>query len=155
MTENVERRFLRRKTQDYYFNDHDKGEALMSINSLPDVLINKKGVISNQINQLLNKFYYWKNSYYNHIKAESLTGTIFVLLCITFGSGILSLPYSIKCVGIIPALLLFSFSAFVSIWTLKLLLKLAFKNDIMDYCSLVEKYYDHKIVIFTEIVNLI
>jgi len=78
----------RRATQNYYMNDNDKTEALVTFASLPDVYVDRKGSIPDEINDLLNKFYSWKNDYYYHIKTESLSGTVLVLLCITFGSGI-------------------------------------------------------------------
>ena len=149
------KKYVRWQTQDYFVDENDKTEALIAHAKLPDVYLERKGTMPQSINKVLTKFYFWKNSYFNHIKTESLTGTIFVLLCITFGSGILSLPYTFKCVGIILGLILFIFSALACFWTLKLLVELAYKNNVLDYCQLVEIYYDHNVVIFTEIVNLI
>jgi hypothetical protein len=148
-------KFYRRGTQNYYMNDYDKTEALVTFASLPDIYVDRKGSIPDEINDLLNKFYSWKNDYYYHIKTESLSGTVLVLLCITFGSGILSLPYTIKSVGIILGVILFILSSLICFWTLKLLTHLAYKKNVLDYCQLVEIYFDHQTVILTEVINLI
>lgn len=89
------------------------------------------------------------------ITQGSLRGSIFCLLCITFGSGILSLPYSMKVCGVALTLFLFFISAACIYYTLILLIESAYHFEIIDYLNLVEYTYGKTLLIITTIANLI
>ena len=97
----------------------------------------------------------WKNRLFRPMTNGSMRGSIFCLLCITFGSGILSLPYSIKLCGLVLTLIIFIISAYLVFTTLNLLCDCAFDNNTIDYLSLVNDIFGSKAMTLTTLVNLI
>jgi amino acid permease len=93
--------------------------------------------------------------YYYKLSRGSLIGSVSTLLCLTFGSGILALPYTFKKVGIILGFLLFLISAKLVYMTMGLIIKVGYKHNILDYTSLVHKFFGPKIVMLTSVFNLI
>ncbi len=96
----------------------------------------------------------WKIFYYR-LTRGSTSGSVFCLLCLTFGSGILALPYSFSKAGIVLGSLLFILASFFVYWTLNLLTKVAFKDNKLNYSLLIYKYFGQNQVIIYEIMNLI
>jgi amino acid permease len=94
-------------------------------------------------------------SFYVTVSTGSTTGGVFCILCLTFGSGILALPYSIVKLGVFLGFLLFALASFCSLWTMMLLNEVAFRDGIIDYSQLISKYFGQKQVILYEIMNLI
>jgi amino acid permease len=95
-----------------------------------------------------------KHQYYEE-SGGSIIGSVFCLLCLTFGSGILALPYSFTKIGIGLGLVLYFLAAYSVYWTLGLLTKTAYKHGILDYSKLINLYYGSKGVMIYEIMNLI
>jgi hypothetical protein len=104
---------------------------------------------------LKEKLVEWKNRLFRPITSGSMRGSIFCLLCITFGSGILSLPYAIKLCGLILTIIIFITAAFLIYTTLNLLCDAAYKCETIDYLSLVNKCFGPKIMTLTSLANLI
>lgn len=96
----------------------------------------------------------WKTFYYR-LTRGSTSGSVFCLLCLSFGSGILALPYSFAKAGIVLGILLFILASFFVYWTLCLLTKVAFKENKLNYSLLIYKYFGKTQVIIYEIMNLI
>ena len=96
-----------------------------------------------------------KNRLFRPITTGSMRGSIFCLLCITFGSGILSLPYAIKLCGLVLTIIIFITAAFLIYTTLNLLCDSAYKCDTIDYLSLVNICFGSKIMTFTSFANLL
>lgn len=82
--------------------------------------------------------------YFQPMHPGSLRASIFCLICVTLGSGMLPLPYFLKANGIILTLILFFLCAFSTLYTLKILINLSYKNQIYSYNELVGKYYGYK-----------
>ena len=71
-----------------YSSDEQKDEALLAFWKEKKNKITLLGKENEELNLLLNKFYDWKDSFYRPIKSGSVSGSIFTLLCISFGSSI-------------------------------------------------------------------
>jgi hypothetical protein len=81
--------------------------------------------------------------------------SVFMILCFTFGSGILALPYSIAQVGIISGIFLYFLSAGLIYWTYDLLIKSGFKANIINYGRLIDYYFGTVHFYTYEMINLI
>lgn len=92
--------------------------------------------------------------YYFKFTQGSISGSVFCLLCLTFGSGILALPYSFKKCGLILGSLLFIISSYSVYWTMSLLVKVAYDNKILNYSKLINKFYGKEAVLIYELFNL-
>lgn len=103
----------------------------------------------------LRKLQEWKYLYFQPITKGSVRASIFCLLCVSVGSGVLSLPYNIKVPGLILGMIIFLISSFATYWTLNLLKEAAYKDKIYSYGELVEKYYGKKLLITTEVILVI
>lgn len=97
----------------------------------------------------------WKNRLFRPMTNGSMRGSIFCLLCITFGSGILSLPFSIKLCGLALSLIIYLISAYLVYATLNLLCDCAFESNRIDYLNLVCDTFGYKVMTFTTLANLI
>jgi amino acid permease len=95
-----------------------------------------------------------KHQYYEE-SGGSIIGSVFCLLCLTFGSGILALPYSFTKIGIGLGLVLYFLAAYSVYWTLNLLTKTAYKHNVLDYSKLINIYYGSRGVMLYEIMNLL
>jgi Kef-type K+ transport system membrane component KefB len=83
----------------------------------------------------------WRRLYYS-LTNGSTSGSVFCLLCITFSSGILALPYSFKHSGIILGTILFLIATACIYWTIRLLTKVAFRTNTINYSLLIFQYFD-------------
>lgn len=97
----------------------------------------------------------WKYVYFQPITKGSVRSSILCLLCVTIGSGLLSLPFIISRVGIILGLIIFAISAIATHWTLSLITETSKEEEIYDYSELVEKYFGPKMLVLTEIMSLV
>jgi amino acid permease len=89
------------------------------------------------------------------IREGSLRGSIIALASITFGGGCLAFSNAIKIMGLGLGLIMFFAIGYISFYTLSLLSLSAKKARIYDYNLLVVKYIGKKMLIFTDINNLI
>jgi amino acid permease len=105
-------------------------------------------------NILENKLEEWKAVYFQPITKGSLRASIFCLLCVTLGSSLLSMPYTMKACGVILSLIIFIICAILTGWTLNLIVKTAQKEDCYDYEKLVSIYYNKNLTILTGIMCL-
>jgi amino acid permease len=97
----------------------------------------------------------WRQVYFSPITQGSLRASIMCLLCVTLGSSLLSMPYTMKSLGVILGLIMFFITGFICHWTLVLVEKVAIKEKIYDYGDLVEKHYSKPIVGLTVIMCLV
>jgi amino acid permease len=80
--------------------------------------------------------------YFQPLRPGSLRASIFGLVCVTLGTGMLPLPYFFKTNGIILTLIIFFICAFSTLWTLKILINLAYENKCYSYNELVGIYFN-------------
>ncbi len=66
----------------------------------------------------------------------------------------MTLPYSLTKTGVLLGFVLFIISTSLVLYTATLLVKVASKNDCLNYSGLVLKYFGIKHTIFFEIINL-
>lgn len=89
------------------------------------------------------------------IRSGSLRGSTLAMASITFGGGCLAFPYAIAQTGPIIGLILFAIVGACSYYTLKILLDDGVKARIMDYNDLLEYALGKKMVLFSDINNII
>lgn len=95
------------------------------------------------------------NLFFQPIKHGSLKTSIFCMICVTLGTGMLPLPYFFKSNGIILTLVVFLICGASTYITLKILISLAYKNATYNYNELVSKYYGKKMTAYAIVVLLI
>ena len=95
------------------------------------------------------------NLFFRPIKRGSLRSSIFALICVTLGTGMLPLPYFFKTNGIILTLIIYTFCGIATYLTLLVLINMAYLNDCYSYNDLVAKYFGKKMEIYAIIVLLI
>jgi amino acid permease len=105
-------------------------------------------------NLIENKIDEWRAIYFQPITKGSLRASIFCLFCVTLGTSILSIPYTMKECGVILCLLIFAICAVLTSWTLNLMVTTARKEDCYDCELLVSRYYGKNLTIFTSIMCL-
>jgi amino acid permease len=93
--------------------------------------------------------------YFGPIKGGSLRGKVVALASITFGGGCLAFSKALQIMGLGLGLLMFSLIGLISLYTMALLTSSGKKSKILDYNLLVEKFIGKKMLIFTDINNLI
>lgn len=135
-------------------------QSIENFNSLSSTVIydiakiNEKEKNSSELETLYTEL---KIVYFQPIRPGSLRASVFCLVCVTLGSNMISLPYFFKTNGIILTLAVFFICMFATIWTLKILTKVAFLNKTYCYNELIAKYFgaDSKMVTFSIVVLLI
>ena len=103
---------------------------------------------------MLEKRPCWRR-YFGPIGSGSLRGSTIAMASITFGGGCLAFPNAVAQCGPIVAFIIFSIVAAASFYTLWILLEDGMKARIMDYNGLIEKTMGNKMVIFSDINNMI
>jgi len=68
--------------------------------------------------------------------------------------ALLALPYSITKTGLVLGFLLFFFASYSVLWTLRMLIKVAIKNNSLDYSNLIEIYFGKNQTFFYQVMNL-
>ena len=89
------------------------------------------------------------------IREGSLRGSTLAMASITFGGGCLAFPSAMKSVGWAMALILFFCVAVCSYYTLVILMRAGIKKKTYDYNGLIELSMGSKMVMFSDINNLI
>jgi hypothetical protein len=82
-----EKNFMKRYSEIQFSNDDQKQEALLKYWKEKKEKLTILGKGNDELNHLLEKFYNWKDSFYKPIRYGSVSGSIFSLLCISFGSS--------------------------------------------------------------------
>ena len=67
------------------------------------------------------------------IESGSLRSSVYGLICVTLGTGMLPLPYFFRTNGIILSLIIFFFCSFPTYITLKILTSMSFQFEIYSY----------------------
>ncbi len=93
--------------------------------------------------------------FFGPIRSGSLRGSTVALASITFGGGCLAFPYVVTKTGPILALIIFFTVAAFSYYTIKLLLDEGVKSGIMDYNNLLKHALGRKMVVLSDINNMI
>ena len=96
-----------------------------------------------------------RKTYFSPLAPGSLRASIFALICVTLGSGMLPLPYFFKRNGIFLSLIIFLFCGFCTLFTLKILLELAHKNKTYVYNDLVGIYFNRNHMVTYSIIVLL
>lgn len=89
------------------------------------------------------------------IREGSLRGSTLAMASITFGGGCLAFPSALKNLGCILGLIVFVIVAIVSYYTLVILINAGIKTNTYDYNGLILKTMGKKMVVFSDINNLI
>ncbi len=113
------------------------------------LLLNEKGSFKKQESNSL------RNTYFSPLAPGSLRASIFALVCVTLGSGMLPLPYFFRKNGIFESLIIFLFCGFCTLFTLKILLELAHKNKTYVYNDLVGIYFNNNYMVTYSIIVLL
>ena len=82
-------KYSRRNSQEYYMYDDQKEEALLNLWKDKKKHIITKQEQMNDLNYLLDRFYSWKDSFYKPLRFGSVSGSIFMLMCVSFATSIL------------------------------------------------------------------
>jgi amino acid permease len=93
--------------------------------------------------------------YFGPVGSGSLRGSIFAMASITFGAGCLAFPYAVSKCGPILSFLIFCICAASSYYTLYILLESGSKAKIMDYNLLLEHTAGKKMVVFSDLNNIV
>ena len=91
------------------------------------------------------------------IESGSLRSSVYGLICVTLGTGMLPLPYFFRTNGIILSLIIFFFCSFPTYITLKILTSMSFQFEIYSYNQLISFFFGKNsfMEIYTVIVLLI
>jgi uncharacterized membrane protein len=130
-------------------------EPLIHKYSLDPKLYADNELKNKDVNILSKKIKAWANAFFAPITKGSLRTSIFCLLCVNFGSVCLTMPYTMKTVGVISSLVIFVISSLAAHWTMTLIGKTADKEKIYEYEELVDMHYGSKLVILTSVMQLI
>lgn len=95
------------------------------------------------------------NLFFQPIKRGSLRSSVFALICVTLGTGMLPLPYFFKTNGVVLTMVMYAFCGIATYLTLKILINMAYLNNTYSYNDLVAKYYGKKMEIYAIVVCLI
>lgn len=96
-----------------------------------------------------------KYAYFNPVYPGSLKASVFALICVTLGTGMLPLPYFFITNGILLTMAIFLLCGFATLYTLKLLISMAYENKTYVYNELVGKYFGTAMVNYSIVVLMI
>jgi amino acid permease len=92
--------------------------------------------------------------FFGPIRGGSLRGATIAMASITFGGGCLSFPNAVAQTGPFIGLIMIIIVAYISYYTLTLLLEDGSKTKIMDFNGLIEKTMGKRMVLFSDIFNI-
>ena len=81
------------------------------------------------------------NLFFRPVKHGSVRSSVFCMICVTLGTGMLPIPYLFSSNGIILAFILFLIFSFPTYKTLQILIKISRKNKIYNFPELVSRYF--------------
>lgn len=82
--------------------------------------------------------------FFRPIQHGSLKSSIFCMICVTLGTGMLPIPYLFYSNGLILTFILYLIFAFPTNFTLQLLITISHENKLYNLPELVSKYYGFK-----------
>ena len=82
--------------------------------------------------------------FFRHVNHGSLRSSIFCMICVTLGTGMLPIPHLFVSNGLFLTFILFLFFSFPTYITLQLLIQLSHDNKIYNFPELVSKYFGYK-----------
>ena len=85
-----------------------------------------------------------KNIFFRPVQHGSLKSSIFCMICVTLGTGMLPIPGLFYSNGIILTFIIYLFCSLPTYYTLQLLITLSHENKIYDFLGLVIKYFGEK-----------
>ena len=81
------------------------------------------------------------NLFFRPVKHGSVRSSVFCMICVTLGTGMLPIPYLFSSNGIILTFILFLIFSFPTYKTLQILIKISRKNKVYNLPELVSRYF--------------
>ena len=82
--------------------------------------------------------------FFRPVHHGSLKSSIFCMICVTLGTGMLPIPHLFSSNGLILTFILYFFFSFPTYKTLQILIKISHDNKLYNFPELVSKYFGHK-----------
>ena len=82
--------------------------------------------------------------FFRQVNHGSLQSSIFCMICVTLGTGMLPIPHLFTSNGLILTFILYLFFSFPTYITLQLLIQISHDNKIYNFPELVSKYFGYK-----------
>ena len=82
--------------------------------------------------------------FFRPVHHGSLKSSIFCMICVTLGTGMLPIPHLFSYNGLILTFILFLFFSFPTYITLQILIKISHENKLYNFPELVCKYFGNK-----------
>ena len=79
--------------------------------------------------------------FFRPVHHDSLSSSIFCMICVTLGTGMLPIPHLFSSNGLILTFILFLFFSFPTYKTMQILIKISHNNKIYNFPELVSKYF--------------
>lgn len=102
--------------------------------------LNKKKYLSEKLN--LNRAI--SKIFFRQINLGSLKSSVFCMICVTLGTGMLPIPHLFTSNGLILTFVLYLFFSFPTYITLQILIKISHDNKLYNLPELVSKYFGYK-----------
>ena len=98
------------------------------------------------------------NAFFRPIKHGSVRSSVFCMICVTLGTGMLPIPHLFSSNGLILTFILFFIFALPTYKTLQIMIKISRKNKIYNLPELVSKYFGNdsfmtKLTIISLLIN--
>ena len=84
------------------------------------------------------------NIFFRPVQHGSLRSSIFCMICVTLGTGMLPIPGLFYSNGLILTFIIYLFCALPTYYTLQILISLSHENKIYDFLGLVSKYFGER-----------
>ena len=82
--------------------------------------------------------------FFRPVNHGSLKSSIFCMICVTLGTGMLPIPHLFSSNGLILTFILYLFFSLPTYFTLQLLIQISHDNKIYNFPELVSKYFGYK-----------
>lgn len=82
--------------------------------------------------------------FFRPVHHGSLKSSIFCMICVTLGTGMLPIPHLFSSNGLILTFILYLFFSFPTYKTMQMLIKISHNNKIYNFPELVSKYFGYK-----------
>ena len=128
MNEDDPSSFLIKRTKKYSF---DEPNTVLHINS---GLSEESAFSKSEEENLVNAFF-------RPVKHGSVSSSVFCMICVTLGTGMLPIPHLFTSNGLILTFIFFLIFSFPTYKTLQILIKISRKNKIYNFPELVSKYF--------------
>ena len=84
------------------------------------------------------------NIFFRPVQHGSLKSSIYCMICVTLGTGMLPIPHLFVSNGLILTLIIYLFCSLPTYYTLQLLISISHKNKIYNFSELFAKYFGPK-----------